>query len=160
MAAGRKPRASAVAEAEGAYKKHPERRNHDEPTPAVGRPPIPASVEEDPVAKDCWNRVCDELQAMRVLTKADVFLLEQYATNYSQWRFLSQMVRDGNCRDLGAKGNVVTSPEAQQVHKYADRLLRILVELGLTPSARTKIKAVTAKDDDPFSEWLKGASAN
>ena len=157
---GRKPLSTATKEASGAFVKDPQRRNHDEPTPIVGRPPMPASVEEDQVAKDCWNRVCDELQAMRVLTRADVFLLEQYATNYSQWRWLSQMVREGNCRDIGNKGNVVTSPEAQQVHKYADRLLKILVELGLTPSARTKIKVVTAKDDDPFSEWLKGASAN
>ena len=158
--AGRKPRATAVAEAEGAFVKHPERRNRDEPKPTVGRPPMPTSISENEIARDCWNRVCDELQAMRVLTKADVFLLEQYAECYSQWRWLSQMVAEGNCREVGSTGSVVTSPEASQVHKYADRLLRILIELGLTPSARTKIKVVTEKDDDPFSEWLKGTSSN
>lgn len=158
--AGRKPQASALKEASGAFKKDPQRRNLDEPTPVVGRPPMPAPIAEDEIARDCWNRVCDELQSMRVLTKADYAILEIYCMDYSQYRWLSQLVRDGSVREIGAKGTVVTSPEAQQVHKYADRMLKALAELGLTPSARTKIKVVTSKDDDPFSEWLKGVGKN
>lgn len=157
---GRKPQSSATKEASGAFKKDPQRRNLEEPQAIVGRPMMPATISEDEIARDCWNRVCDELHLLRVLTKHDYALLEIYCTDYSMWRWLSQMVKDGSVRELGAKGTVVTSPEAQQVHKYADRMLKALAELGLTPSARSKVKAVTVKDDDPFSEWLRGASKN
>ena len=37
---------------------------------------------------------------------------------------------------------------------YADRVLKLMVELGLTPSARSRLKTLECKDENPIDEIL------
>jgi P27 family predicted phage terminase small subunit len=152
---GRKPLPTATKEATGALAKNPQRRNHSEPVTVPGIPPLPASLEGDEVAIECWNKVCKTLHDMGILTMSDVSVMELYCSTYSQWRWLSNYVRDGNCRIENEKGNVSTSPEANQVHKYSALLLRMMAELGLTPSSRSRIHAAPKEEEDPFTDFLK-----
>lgn len=154
---GPKPRATAVQEAAGAFVRHPERRNKHEPQPTPGWPACPDFVEADPVAKSCWDSACKTLEQMKILSQADQAVLAVYCSTYSQWRWLSEYVKEGNCREVNDKGTASTSPEAQQVHKYADRLIRLMAELGLTPSARSRIKVGNDTEQDPFTAWLQGS---
>lgn len=151
---GRKPLPTAVKEASGALQKDPQRRNKSEPKPMRGSPEVPESLLEDPVAIGCWNRTCKTLDGMGILTLAEESVLELYCRTYSQWRYLSAFVSGGNCTVITERGTA-TSPEANQVHKYSATLIKLMAELGLTPSSRSRIHAVPEEEDDPFAEFLK-----
>ena len=97
------------------------------------------------------------MESMSILTQADQSVLALYCSTYAQWRWLAEYVKEGNVREISEKGGVTTSPEAQQVHKYADRLVKLMAELGLTPSARSRIRVVGDEPQDAFTEWLKGS---
>lgn len=155
MGKGRKPLPTAMHEANGSYKINPSRKNKEEPVAPAGRPDIPESVACNEVAFGAWNRISAILEQMRVLTQADQFVLEQYANDYAQWYSLNKMVANGACSTVSKYGAQLM-PEASQLHAYANRMLKILTELGLTPSSRTKLKAAAPMEDDPFMEWMKG----
>jgi P27 family predicted phage terminase small subunit len=156
MVRGRKPLATAVKEASGAFDKDPQRRNHNEPQAKRGWPIPPQHVLQDAIAKECWDNVCETLNELGILTTADQSVMSIYCSTYSQWLWLAEAVKDGNCSTVNDKGFIMVLPEANQVHKYADRLIRLMSELGLTPSSRSRLHVSKPKEEDPFNEWLNG----
>jgi len=158
MAKGRKPQATAIKLAKGAFDKHPERRNHNEPTPQLGEPAIPEIVEQDAAAKARWLWVCDQLRSMNLLHVTDQGLIAGYCLDYSMMLSLWESIKGGRVSDMTERGGITTKPEANQFHKFADRILKREAELGLTPSARTRLRAPQKDEEDPFQEWLARAS--
>jgi P27 family predicted phage terminase small subunit len=157
---GRKPLPSALHEASGAYAKNPQRRNREEPKPTAGIPEKPDIVANDQVASACWDRVCKKLIDMGTMTIADEDLLTIYCLDWSQLVWLQEVLREGNVTEVNGNGNRVSSPEAANYHKYAARIQKAQVELGLTPSSRSRIRAPQAEENDPFQEWLKEAMSS
>jgi P27 family predicted phage terminase small subunit len=158
MAKGRKNQATSIKLAKGAFDKHPERRNHNEPTPQLGEPTIPDIVEQDPAAKARWIWVCEQLQSMNLLHVTDQGLIAGYCLDYSMMLSLWESIKGGRVSDMTERGGITTKPEANQFHKFADRILKREAELGLTPSARTRLRAPQKDEEDPFQEWLARAS--
>ena len=158
MVKGRKPQATAIKLAKGAFEKHPERRNHNEPTPQLGEPTIPEIVEQDPAAKARWLWVCEQLRSMNLLHVTDQGLIAGYCLDYSMMLSLWDSIKGGRVSDMTERGGITTKPEANQFHKFADRILKREAELGLTPSARTRLRAPQKDEEDPFQEWLARAS--
>lgn len=161
MVRGRKPKPTAVKERSGALRKNPQRRNEYEPRPTLGAPRKPSMVAADPIASNEWDSLCEWLDDMGILAKADRSLMIHYVTTYSEWRKYFVIVRDYGVSVPTATGGVTTSPETHQYNKLSDRLLKLLVELGLTPSARSRLKATDVKDDDdPFASLVSRLSGN
>jgi P27 family predicted phage terminase small subunit len=158
MAKGRKNQATSIKLAKGAFDKHPERRNHNEPTPQLGEPTIPEIVEQDPAAKARWLWVCEQLRSMNLLHVTDQGLIAGYCLDYSMMLSLWESIKGGRVSDMTERGGITTKPEANQFHKFADRILKREAELGLTPSARTRLRAPQKDEEDPFQEWLARAS--
>jgi P27 family predicted phage terminase small subunit len=158
MVKGRKPQATAIKIAKGAFVKDPQRRNHSEPTPQLGEPTIPETVEQDPAAKARWLWVCEQLRSMNLLHVTDQGLIAGYCLDYSMMLSLWESIKGGRVSDMTERGGITTKPEANQFHKFADRCLRREAELGLTPSARTRLRAPQKDEEDPFQEWLARAS--
>jgi P27 family predicted phage terminase small subunit len=158
MVKGRKPQSTAIKLAKGAFDKHPERRNHNEPTPQLGEPTIPEIVEHDPAAKTRWLWVCEQLRSMNLLHVTDQGLIAGYCLDYSMMLSLWESIKGGRVSDMTERGGITTKPEANQFHKFADRILKREAELGLTPSARTRLRAPQKDEEDPFQEWLARAS--
>jgi P27 family predicted phage terminase small subunit len=152
---GRKPKATATKEASGAFRKNPQRKNKAEPLPKRGWPVKPPHIAECEIASPQWDGLCKTLDEMNILTVADQSLLALYCQTYAEWMKLQRHVKEHGCSIMNDKGNVSQSPEAVQVHRYADRLLKMMAELGLTPSSRSRIKVPEqSDDDDPFTELL------
>jgi len=153
---GRKPLASAIKEQSGAFAKDPQRRNKSEPQAKRGRPAMPELVYADETAADKWRHTCDVLDEMGVLTTADMDLLAAYCLDYSMFCKLWEHVKGGQVSSMDDKGRLSVTPEANQFHKYADRLLKRQAELGLTPSSRSRLHVSgDTKQDDPFAMWLQ-----
>lgn len=152
---GRKPKTTAQKEASGAHRKNPQRRNKDEPKASRGAPAKPEHVAADEVASSQWDELCRTLDEMNILTTADRSLLALYCSTYAEWHRLQEHVSKNGCTTINDKGNVGQSPEGIQVHRYADRLLKMMAEMGLTPSSRSRIKVPkTEQEDNPFEQVL------
>lgn len=112
----------------------------------------------DAEGKRCWRRAVELLTKMRVLTDADLSLLERYCVFMSRWMRLRKKIKK---LDQVANGAALFDLDhEQQVVKtlgaYHDRLTKIEIEFGLTPAARTRITRIPEeKNDAPTSEAAK-----
>lgn len=152
---GRKPKPTATKEAEGAYVKNPQRRNEQEPVLEVGRPIPPDCVKEDPVALAKWVEVVGWLEEMRVITKVERDLVGQYAMLYSEVERETVLVRKEGSVVIGAAGAPVRNPRAVVLANLRAQQLKLLVEMGLTPSARSRLKAAPKEEDGMLAELIK-----
>jgi len=149
MVRGRKPRADAVKEAEGAYKNNPKRRPKTTIKADDRLPIAPFYVESDELALSVWNETVDVLKDCGILSRTDTHLLASYCTTYSEWvKCYLHVSKHGHKNDDGK-----TSTESVTFHKLADRHTKLLSELGLSPSSRARLSV--AKSD---AEEEEGAS--
>lgn len=158
MVRGRKPQATAIKVASGAFQKDPQRRNHDEPIAKLGEPEMPEAVASDETAKKRWVWVCEQLKSMNLLHQTDQGLIAGYCLDYSMMLSLWEEIKGGNVSYVNAKGSMSVKPQATQFNTFSDRILKREAELGLTPSARTRLRAPQKDEEDPFQEWLARAT--
>jgi len=150
MTRGRKPKPSGLKVISGTDRA--DRRNPDEPK---FNPEIPAVPEflSDP-AKVEWGRVCDALYGAGILAKTDRAALAAYCQAYGRWQqaeeALAKMAeRDGVTKGIMIKttnGNAVQNPLVGTANKAMADMVRYAAEFGMTPSARSRIKA-EGRDD-------------
>ena len=161
---GRKPLSTAEKERRGSFVPHPERRNKREPKPPSGKPTKPKHL--DTYASKKWNALVKLLDQMGLLNKADVDLLELYCVTYSGYRrALEHVAKTGMVlvtrEDHGQQVEVRRNPFSVELHKYADRLQKLLSEMGLTPASRSRVQAAGGDDKgDPLLDMLKARSVN
>jgi P27 family predicted phage terminase small subunit len=149
---GRKPIPTARKIASGAAAKDPKRINRREPKPLEGAPKRPTHF--DRVASAMWRRLVSLFDEMGMLNQADGDMMAAYCDNESAYRQALLAVRKTG-QVLGSGTKLTRNPHSVELHKYADRKLKMLAEMGLTPSSRTKVMANPKAEDDPFAEWLK-----
>jgi len=158
MVKGRRRLSSEVHEMNGTYKVHPERRNKNEPEPIKGCPPIPDSLEGDPVAIAKWNHVTRLLSDMRCLAVSDADLLEAYCITYSHYRKALTHVRTTGIVLVKKSSDGVSvsrNPFSVELHKYMQQMHKLLAEMGLTPASRSKLHAAPKEEEaDPFQQLL------
>ena len=106
----------------------------------VPRPPSGLSKE----AKAEWRKVAPILIERRVLTVADLAVLENLCIAYGMMRHAEREVRAHGIVMPDGKRNPASTAliQAQQQH------LRAADHLGLSPTARSKTVMVPADDDD------------
>jgi phage terminase small subunit len=116
------------------------RQNPNEPTPIRGRPDPPDSLT--PEARAVWPGLCDILDGIGVLTRADVFALHGLAEAYADMVEARQLCQDG-----------------QRGHgRYSDadrRFLAYLRVFGLTPADRSKVSVVTEPKRNKFADLIE-----
>jgi len=150
MKPGTKPKATALKIANGSFIKDPQRRNKFEPKAKPGTPKKPRAVSSDPVANAKWKMTVATLTDLGLLTLADGDQLETYCLNESKlvhcWQ---EMKTNGIKNDRG-----VLTAEARMWQDCRNFRLKMMAELGLTTSARTRLHTMKPEDDDPFMEYL------
>ena len=158
---GRKPTAKAVKELNGASQANPHRVNHNEPRGVRGFPVAPDIVSDDPVAMQCWQTMCRQLNEMDLLVTSDLYVLQVAAMSYSQMTALNRELSGGRVTMENAKGDLVAHPAAMHFHRFQSTFVRCLGELGLTPSSRLRLHAPDPEQDaDEFAAWLNNAGGS
>jgi P27 family predicted phage terminase small subunit len=135
------------------------RQNIQEPKPDL-RNKIPLPPQRFSVrAKNIWRKVCKDLLQINLLTDTDIHLIEEYV----YWKEQSEIAE----KELKENGYVMTftnkanqeylteSPWLNIKKNASDRVLKIGVQFGFTPSSRSDIKAPPMKDEDPLAELLR-----
>src|SRR5690606_29552019 len=135
--------------------------NAAEPVPASRLPKPPEFLSDE--AKVEWGRVSEELYNIGILTGIDRAALAAYCQAYARWAqaeaAIAQMAeRDqltGGLMIKTTKGNVIQNPLVGAANKAAADMVRYAAEFGMTPSARSRIRAEKGEeDDDPAAAYF------
>lgn len=137
---GPAPKPTAIRVAQGNPGKRP--LNFDEPRPLPVAPPCPRHLDAD--GRREWKRLVPVLLRMRVLTEADQHSLANLCQTYSTMLKAQEQLNKTGLLLKTPSGYVQQSPLLSIVNGCVDTITRLSREFGLTPAARTRVRAEPA----------------
>lgn len=144
---GRKPTPTVLKLREGNPGKRP--LNDQEPQAPAEVPSCPEFLND--VAQEEWRRISIILDEMGLLSAADRAALAAYCTVYSRWVAAEkQVAKYGTIVKSPDKGFPMKSPYLTVADQAMESMRKFLVEFGLTPSSRSRIRVggKTAAEDE------------
>ena len=153
---GRKPKPTALKVLEGNPGKRP--LNEYERVPPKGTIECPDWLEEE--AKREWERLAPSLEAMGVLTTADLTAFAGYCQAYARWREAEEFISQHGSIFQTPSGYVQQVPQVSIAQQNLKIMQSLCAEFGLTPATRARIIAGgggnDGASDDPMEQVLKG----
>lgn len=144
---GRKPKPTSLKLVTGNPGKRRIRKTEPKPKRVIPSPPAHVSDR----ALLAWGALATRLDRLGLLTELDAFALEQLCENYSEIIELREDIIDnGRFQTVTTKSGdrmERARPAATMLADAERRFRGMMVEFGLTPSARTRV-AVTGDDDN------------
>jgi len=137
------------------------RANKAEAMPDAGIPNPPRELGA--IAKVEWLEISKKLNAAGLLTTIDRAALAAYCQAYGRWiqaeRVLAEMAaRDPENAGLmieTTNGNLVQNPMVGTANTAMRDMMRYAVEFGMTPSARSRVRAnQLATQKDPAEQFF------
>lgn len=156
---GRKPKPSARRKLAGSRGRGPLA-----PEPAASATTCPKWLA--PAAKLEWKRLASELAESGILTRRDRAALAAYCAAYATWAELQADInafrkRTGKLIYETRSGAVRPIPQLAEARAAEEQMRKWAAELGLTPSARTRVAPEAPKHDtDELADWLSGDAAS
>lgn len=140
--AGRRPKPTKLKIIEGNLGRRP--LNDAEPEPSTEGVRMPAELSAG--AKAEWERIAPELQAIGILSVADLALFRIYCESVAEFDEAQAFIRDNGrtyvLRDKdGAVRFVQQFPQVAIARNAAERVRKIAIEFGMSPASRSKVKA-------------------
>ena len=145
---GRKPKPTALKILEGNPGKRP--LNENEPIPPKGNIKCPTWLL--PEAKKEWTRLAPSLEAMGVLTMADLTAFEGYCQAYARWKEAEAFITQHGSIFQTPSGYVQQVPQVSIAQQNLKIMQSFCSEFGLTPATRARIIAAGGGSDDTFSD--------
>ena len=134
---GRKPNPTNLNVVAGTYQAHPARRNASEPE-AVGDYPVKPTHLAG-VAGEKWDELYRILSGMGLLSVSYAGLMRRYAETFAAYQEA--------CERVAETGQVLPdfkrNPWSVELRNHRDALLKMEVEMGLTPSAKARVHVET-----------------
>lgn len=149
---GRKAKPTALKELEG----NPGKRalNKKEPKPEVIIPSCPNHLTG--VAKQEWNRVTKELAKLGLITNIDRAALAAYCTAYQDYVRAENELKKGGQVIFTEKGGAYQNPWVGIKNSAIEKMIKIGVEFGLTPSSRVRLQVEKPNEEDEMAGFLFG----
>lgn len=138
--------------------------NDAEPVSEVVCPDPPEHLSEE--AREAWTSFTRSLHDARILTKLDLSSLELVCVTYARWRKAAEELDyclsfsgpklSGGLLIQSTMGGISANPLIKIESNLADLLRKLLVEFGMTPSARSRVRAETGGGQvDPTEKYFK-----
>jgi P27 family predicted phage terminase small subunit len=117
--------------------------NAAEPQPPTDGVAMPPHLGELAAAR--WRELLPMLQAVRVMTRADVEALARYCDTFEWWLAVrAKLKAEGDTypilNDGGQVKYIAQRPEVSIAHKLAGQLRQLEADFGLSPAARVCLK--------------------
>lgn len=128
------------------------RINRAEPQHAALAPTCPDCLR-DPGARAEWDRVAPGLIASGQVTTVDRALLIGYCQKWAQWQALEAAAAEHPFIVKGPQGKPIPNPALSLAFKAFNLMLRSAAELGMTPSARSKVTVAPPAGAGGSSTW-------
>ena len=122
--------------------------NHDEPVLPDGVPACPDHLEGEARAE--WFRLVGPLHEAGVLTTIDRGALAAYAQAWCRWVESENKLKSTPTLMKTPSGYVQRNPWLGIANKQLELMGRYMVELGMTPSARSWIKVAGPAAPEPL----------
>ena len=135
---GRKKKPTAVKRLAGNPGKH--KLNQAEPTPELVLPPAPADLTDLGRAK--WDEMSLLLFNQGVMTEMDQEILHIFCGEYEMFVDATK-----NMKAFGGpvvktdKGNPIQNPYLSVANQCKERMIKILLEFGMSPASRSRVTA-------------------
>lgn len=132
--------------------------NKAEPQPPTDGVVMPSHLGE--VAAGKWGELLPLLQAVKVMTRADIEALARYCDTYEWWLATrAKLKKEGDTypilNDKGEVKYIAQRPEVSIANKLAAQLRQLESDFGLSPAARTSLKVEpNAKEESTLSKFL------
>jgi len=153
---GRKPKPTALKVLEGNPGKRP--LNANEPVPPKSTIKCPSWLLPD--AKKEWKRLAPALEAMGVLTMADLTAFEGYCQAYARWKEAELFITQHGSIFKTPSGYVQQVPQVSIAQQNLKIMQSFCSDFGLTPATRSRIIAGSGVEDiaaeDPMEALLQG----
>jgi P27 family predicted phage terminase small subunit len=133
---GRRPKPTAIKILEGNRGGRP--LNDREPRPAIVLPKPPDHL--DTLARKEWNRVAHELYSLGILSSLDVGVLAAMCVAHSDEIDAVRALRRQGKVLKDRHGRLYQNPMMKIANDARRDKIRFAIELGMTPSARSKIR--------------------
>lgn len=166
---GRKPLPTKIIELRGGtkYSHRPPRSN--EPKPKLGLPPCPRHLNTE--ARKEWKRMSRELHDLGLLTKLDKTVFAMYCTSWATWKdacgklaTMSMIMPkkstkteiiapDGTKTNKQTVGAPMINPYFRIQQEAQIQMMKCLVEMGMSPSSRSRIKVDMPKEKSKAQEF-------
>ena len=128
---------------------------------------VPKYIERDPVAREEWDRVVEELVDNRLLTRANLGIFGAYCAAFAEWMHAADEVeKDGRWLEVpivNKKGDIVGSrksahPGISQAQKARIEMRLHAQEFGMTPASATKVQAEPPAEEKntDFADLIAG----
>jgi P27 family predicted phage terminase small subunit len=121
-----------------------------------GEPDVPANLDADARAE--YDRITSELRSLGVLARTDRAVLGLYLDAWLARRDAERSIQSLGLILNTTLGGVKTNPAAAVASTSRALMLRILAELGLTPTARARLTSPVAPPDE-LDSFLAKAKA-
>ena len=154
---GPKPMPSATQKRLGTYRAD---RRAGEIIPAAESPKVPTWVKGR--ARKCWKEIAPILEENNLLTRLDQVALALLVAPLADYILSREIVEEaansGDTRFLTTtdKGNIIQHPAVGVMNKAWEKVLKVLIQFGMTPSARASLATATKKPPaDPMGNLLR-----
>ncbi len=133
--------------------------NFDEPRPPKSSGQRPPWLKGE--ARKKWDVMYPLLCEMRIFTAADELALSMLCETYAEWRAARTVIarKKPTYESVTKSGDRIirARPEVRIGADAACRLRALLLEFGLSPSARSRIQVVPTYHEDSLDKFLKRA---
>ena len=164
--AGRRPKPLAIHQLNGNPRHFSQADLHgqDNPQPELTVPEMPKGMSKS--ARREWNRIVPLLQELRLLSKIDGLALAAYCDAHGMVEestkeirkhgmLFTEMYWDKNKEEMVA-GDLKANPAIAIKFQALKVMKSFLIEFGLTPASRSKLKVTKKEDGDIMEQFLKG----
>jgi P27 family predicted phage terminase small subunit len=134
--------------------------NRREPQPIPLMPDPPLELSADALIE--WNRLAVEQHRIGLLTMVDRAAMAAYCEAYSCWAQCQRALKTMAAADQltsgllirTTNGNAIQNPLVGTRNKAQKDMVHFAAELGMTPSARSRIEVEGRQIADPTDEFL------
>ena len=144
---GRRPVPTALKKLRG----NPGKRHlpKNDAQPRKGIPHCPQHIQGE--GRREWRRVVGELASCGLMTYVDRAALAAYCQAWDRWVMAEDVLRSAGVLIKTPTGMLVQSPMLAVANHAMNQMRAFLCEFGMTPAARTRIKAEFPEEDkDPL----------
>lgn len=135
---GRKPTPSKIVDIRGGTRYTHEKPRDKEPQPPSAIPQCPRHLDKEARAE--WRRMAKELEPLGVLTKLDKAVFAMYCEAFSTWAQATKKIQEMGMVRITKNGYAEQNPYFPIVNKAKEQMMKCLVEMGMTPSSRSRVK--------------------
>ncbi|MFH1858236.1 MAG: phage terminase small subunit P27 family [Candidatus Omnitrophota bacterium] len=152
---GRKPIPSNIHLLQGGKRKTHRKKDYrsGEPKPPANIPRCPQHLDKE--ARQEWRRMVKELKPLGILTNLDKAVFARYCQAFSTWAQATRKISEMGMVRMTKNGFTEQNPYFPIANKASEQMMKALIEMGMTPSSRSRVKVEKPKPAEPGEEFLK-----